>query len=138
METQYSPNILSFFFLMIRPPPSSPPFPYPTLFRSMSVKRPAALWRIFRAGGGSDNPTDIPKPLADRLCEAVVNLAEQFFQIHHCFAQTVGQRLGDVGRIVAAAAGAEDAPEGGGALDGHRSEEGGVGEGGRARGWAYH
>jgi len=44
-------------------------------------KRTADLWRIFRAGGGDDNPTDVPAPLADRLCDEATRLAEQFFQI---------------------------------------------------------
>src|SRR2546430_16085660 len=30
----YNPRIFFFFFKMIRPPPRSPPFPYPTLSRS--------------------------------------------------------------------------------------------------------
>jgi hypothetical protein len=50
-------------------------------FFAIYQKRTADLWRIFRAGGGSDNPTDVPGPLADRLCEEVTRLAEQFFQI---------------------------------------------------------
>jgi hypothetical protein len=50
-------------------------------FFSIFMKRTADLWRIFRAGGGSDNPTDIPKPLSDRLCDEAVRLSEQFFQI---------------------------------------------------------
>jgi hypothetical protein len=50
-------------------------------FFAIYIKRTADLWRIFRAGGGRDNPTDIPKPLADRLCDAAVSLAEQFFQV---------------------------------------------------------
>jgi hypothetical protein len=44
-------------------------------------KRTANLWRIFRAGGGSPSPVDVPAPLADRLCEEATKLAEQFFQI---------------------------------------------------------
>jgi hypothetical protein len=48
---------------------------------SMYLKRTADLWRIFRAGGGSDNPTDIPTALADRLCDEATRLAELFFQI---------------------------------------------------------
>lgn len=48
---------------------------------SIYLKRTADLWRIFRAGGGSDNPTDIPSSLADRLSEEAMRLAEQFFHI---------------------------------------------------------
>ena len=50
-------------------------------FFTIYQKRTADLWRIFRAGGGSDNPTDVPAPLADRLCDEATHLAEQFFQI---------------------------------------------------------
>lgn len=50
-------------------------------FFTIYQKRTADLWRIFRAGGGGDNPTDVPAPLADRLCEEAARLAEQFFQI---------------------------------------------------------
>jgi hypothetical protein len=50
-------------------------------FFAIYIKRTADLWRIFRAGGGRDNPTDIPRPLADRLCEEATRLSEQFFQI---------------------------------------------------------
>ncbi|HEV7767987.1 MAG TPA: peptidase M4 [Thermoanaerobaculia bacterium] len=48
---------------------------------SIYLKRTADLWRIFRAGGGSDNPTDIPSSLADRLTAEAMRLAEQFFHI---------------------------------------------------------
>jgi len=44
-------------------------------------KHTADLWRIYRAGGGRDNPTDIPEPLANRLCQEATQLAEQFFRI---------------------------------------------------------
>ncbi len=50
---------------------------YFTIFQ----KRTADLWRIYRAGGGSPNPVDVPAPLANRLCEEATKLAEQFFQI---------------------------------------------------------
>jgi hypothetical protein len=50
-------------------------------FFTLYVKRTANDWRIFRAGGGRDNPTDIPRPLSDHLCDQVVRLAEEFFQI---------------------------------------------------------
>jgi len=45
------------------------------------LKRTADLWRIFRAGGGSANPVDIPAPLAARLCEEARNLAQVFFTL---------------------------------------------------------
>jgi len=48
---------------------------------TMYLKRTADLWRIFRAGGGSSDPVDIPRPLADRLCDEAVRLAELFFTI---------------------------------------------------------
>jgi hypothetical protein len=50
-------------------------------FFAIYIKRTADLWRIFRAGGGPPNPVDIPRPLADRLCEEATRLSEQFFQI---------------------------------------------------------
>ncbi len=45
------------------------------------VKRTADLWRIFRAGGGSSNPVDIPRSLAARLSEEASGLARRFFKI---------------------------------------------------------
>jgi hypothetical protein len=45
------------------------------------LKRTADLWRIFRAGGGSANPVDIPRPLAMRLCEEARGLARLFFRL---------------------------------------------------------
>jgi hypothetical protein len=48
---------------------------------SIYTQRTADLWRIFRAGGGSANPTDIPTALADRLSNEATQLAELFFQI---------------------------------------------------------
>jgi hypothetical protein len=50
-------------------------------FFAIYLKRTADLWRIFRAGGGSDNPTDVPAPLADRLCAEATRLSEMFFTI---------------------------------------------------------
>jgi hypothetical protein len=50
-------------------------------FFAIYLKRTADLWRIFRAGGGSDNPTDVPRPLADRLCDEATRLAELFFRV---------------------------------------------------------
>jgi hypothetical protein len=45
------------------------------------LKRTADLWRIFRAGGGSPNPVDIPRPLAARLCDEARALARLFFRL---------------------------------------------------------
>jgi hypothetical protein len=45
------------------------------------LKRTADLWRIFRAGGGSPDPVDIPRALADRLSEEAGRLADQFFTV---------------------------------------------------------
>ncbi len=45
------------------------------------LKKTADLWRIFRAGGGSANPVDIPSALAGRLSDEATRLAEQFFMI---------------------------------------------------------
>jgi hypothetical protein len=50
-------------------------------FFTIYQRRTADLWRIFRAGGGRENPVDVPRPLADRLCEEAGRLAEQFFQV---------------------------------------------------------
>jgi hypothetical protein len=45
------------------------------------LKRTADLWRIFRAGGGSSNPVDIPRSLAARLCDEARQLARLFFRL---------------------------------------------------------
>lgn len=45
------------------------------------TRRTASLFRIYRAGGGSDHPTDLPGPLADRLAEVASHTAQQFFTI---------------------------------------------------------
>src|SRR6185436_17021050 len=50
-------------------------------FFAIYLKRTADLWRIYRAGGGSANPVDVPRPLADRLCEVATKLSEQFFKV---------------------------------------------------------
>jgi hypothetical protein len=50
-------------------------------FFSIYLQRTADLWQIFRAGGGSPNPVDVPRPLADRLSSEAMQLAEQFFTI---------------------------------------------------------
>src|ERR1019366_7798130 len=58
-----------FFFLMIRRPPRSTLFPYTTLFRSGSHKRPTRLPRRFRGSAPkrpvSDMPTVCPNGFAD-------------------------------------------------------------------------
>lgn len=45
------------------------------------LKRTTDLWRIFRAGGGSPNPVDVPRALAAHLCSEAARLAELFFTI---------------------------------------------------------
>jgi hypothetical protein len=45
------------------------------------IKRTANLWRIFRAGGGSPDPIDIPRALAERLSEEAARLATHFFTV---------------------------------------------------------
>jgi hypothetical protein len=45
------------------------------------VRRTADLFRIFRAGGGSANPVELPGPLANQLAAEASRSAEQFFWI---------------------------------------------------------
>ncbi len=45
------------------------------------TRRTADLFRIFRAGGGSANPVDLPDALAHRLAEEAARTAEEFFTI---------------------------------------------------------
>lgn len=45
------------------------------------TRRTADLFRIYRAGGGHDNPIDLPAPLAERLAHEASRTAEQFFVI---------------------------------------------------------
>ena len=45
------------------------------------TRRTADLFRIYRSGGGRDNPIDLPAPLADRLATEASSIAEQFFVI---------------------------------------------------------
>ena len=45
------------------------------------IQRTAALFQTFRAGGGSENPVDIPGPLADSLAEEASNIAQMFFGV---------------------------------------------------------
>jgi hypothetical protein len=44
-------------------------------------RRTAKLFRIYRAGGGRDVPTDLPAPLADQLAAVASCIAEEFFTI---------------------------------------------------------
>ena len=43
------------------------------------TRRTADLFRIYRSGGGQDNPTDLAWPLADRLATEASRTAEEFF-----------------------------------------------------------
>jgi hypothetical protein len=45
------------------------------------TRRTADLFRIYRAGGGSANPVDLPDALAHRLAEEAGRTAEEFFTI---------------------------------------------------------
>ena len=45
------------------------------------LRRSSDLFRIFRAGGGQQNPTDLPGPLAEKLAEQASRTAEMFFSI---------------------------------------------------------
>jgi hypothetical protein len=45
------------------------------------IRRTADLFRIFRAGGGSANPVELPGPMANLLADAASRTASQFFQI---------------------------------------------------------
>jgi hypothetical protein len=45
------------------------------------VRRTADLFRIYRAGGGSANPIELPGPMANLLADAASRTAEQFSQI---------------------------------------------------------
>jgi hypothetical protein len=48
---------------------------------SIYVRRTADLFRIYRAGGGGDRPTDLPNSLAGRLVDEASRTAEQFFRV---------------------------------------------------------
>lgn len=50
-------------------------------FFSIYVKRTTNLFRIFRAGGGSANPEELPAPLAELLSREAVKTAEEFFSM---------------------------------------------------------
>jgi hypothetical protein len=45
------------------------------------TRRTADLFRIYRAGGGSDKPTDLPGPLAKLLAAEASRTAEEFFTL---------------------------------------------------------
>jgi hypothetical protein len=48
---------------------------------SVYVKRTRDLFRIFRAGGGSDNPEELPSSLAEQLARQASETAAEFFQM---------------------------------------------------------
>jgi hypothetical protein len=48
---------------------------------SIYLKRTADLFRIYRAGGGSSQPEDLPGPLARLLTEQASSTAAEFFQL---------------------------------------------------------
>jgi hypothetical protein len=48
---------------------------------STYTRRTADLFRIYRAGGGSDHPVDLPEALGYRLAEEAGRTAEEFFTI---------------------------------------------------------
>ncbi|MGE3768890.1 MAG: hypothetical protein AB7L94_41950, partial [Kofleriaceae bacterium] len=49
-------------------------------FFSVYTKRTADLWAIYRAGGGPDNPIDLPAPLANQLCRIAIATSTEFFE----------------------------------------------------------
>ena len=48
---------------------------------SIYLRRTSDLFRIYRAGGGSDHPTDLPSSLAGRLVDEASRTAAQFFRV---------------------------------------------------------
>jgi hypothetical protein len=48
---------------------------------SVYIKRTSDLFRIFRAGGGSSNPEELPSSLANCLAEQASATASEFFQL---------------------------------------------------------
>ena len=48
---------------------------------SIYLQQTADLFRIFRAGGGSANPIDLPGPLATQLADEASRIAELFFGV---------------------------------------------------------
>ena len=50
-------------------------------FFTTYIRRTADLFRVYRAGGGAQNPVDIPQALAELLAERASKTADMFFQI---------------------------------------------------------
>lgn len=50
-------------------------------FFAVYLRRANTLFRIFRAGGGSANPIELPMPLATKLAEEASSTSEMFFAI---------------------------------------------------------
>jgi hypothetical protein len=50
-------------------------------FFSVYIKRTRDLFRIFRAGGGSSNPEELPTSLAEQLARQASETAAEFFQM---------------------------------------------------------
>jgi len=50
-------------------------------FFSIYVKRTQDLFRIYRAGGGSNEPVDLPESLARALCTEAIRTAKEFFEL---------------------------------------------------------
>jgi hypothetical protein len=50
-------------------------------FFSIYVKRTQDLFRIYRAGGGSSQPVDLPESLARALCTEAIRTAKEFFEL---------------------------------------------------------
>jgi hypothetical protein len=48
---------------------------------SVYIKRTADLFRVYRAGGGSSNPEELPGPLAELLAQQAAETAAEFFQL---------------------------------------------------------
>jgi len=50
-------------------------------FFSIYVKRTSDVFAVYRAGGGSGDPVDLPAPLANLLCDIAMDTADGFFQM---------------------------------------------------------
>jgi hypothetical protein len=50
-------------------------------FFTTYIRRTADLFRVYRAGGGQQNPVDLPQALAELLAEGASKTADMFFQI---------------------------------------------------------
>ena len=50
-------------------------------FFSVYIRRTAKLFQIFRAGGGTVRPDELPAPLADLLVDRAQKTADEFFQL---------------------------------------------------------